>query len=318
VERAAGQRPLERTHGDDLRSPIDHDFARVRVRGPAGLSRDAAPVLRRWSIGGNTATSDDRTDTLSGLAAKVGAHYGDWTCIKPLGQRTSTHARLPANFDEHYELYVQNGDTFDISNLTATTGPSLKMFLFDPVKDAMNADIAKRFYPGSVQSIGVDNDIEKAAGSGSTPIADMVIFGHAGGDSMWGDPAGLNAFTPHDFDPADPPPSFTLASAGLLPRRCWFTRNASTRAVGCDSETFGNDFAGHYLRRGAHVVTTTKSVRPKCSAPRRHPVTGACLSYDGLDFASSWTTTATMLEGPFWTTADFHAGKYWKTIGGRL
>jgi hypothetical protein len=291
----------------DPPGPLAHDYAQVRVE---------APVLRRWTIGGNTATSDDASDTLSGLAAKAGAHYGDWKCIKPISQRTSTHARPPANFDARYELYVQLGDTFDISNLTATTGPSLKLFLFDPAADAMNANVAKRFYPGSAYSVGVDNDIESAAGSGKTPIADFVLFGHAGGNSMWGTNA--NTFTPSTSDPDDPTQSFALAHESLFPRRCWFTRNASARAVGCDSETFGNDFAGHFLRAGSHIVTTTKSVRPKCSAPHRHPVTGDCLLYDGLDFATSWTTTATMLEGPFWTTAAFHAGTYWKTIAGKL
>jgi len=62
----------------------------------------------------------------------------------------------------------------------------------------------------------------------------------------------------------------------------------------------GGDFAGHYLRTGAHVVTTTKSLRPKCSAPLfTH---GACTAFDG----------------PFYSRAAFHAGKYWRTIKGRL
>lgn len=45
---------------------------------------------------------------------------------------------------------------------------------------------------------------------------------------------------------------------------------------------------------------------------------GACNSFDGLDFAASPAIGAAMLDGPFWTVADFHGGKFWKTIKGTL
>jgi hypothetical protein len=276
------------------------------------VSRDSRPELRRWNVVANTATSDSESDTLGKLAVKVGAHPNDWKCIKPIAQRTSTHAKPPANFDAHYELYVQIGDTFDISNLTATTGTSLSIYLFDDTSQAKDAAIAKLFYPGSASSGGADSDIENTSSSGSKPISDMVIFGHAGGDEMWG---GASRFKPADFDPEEDVQTFALASAGLFPRRCWFTRNATTRSVGCDSETWGTNFAAHYLREGANVITTTKSVRPKCKTAT---ATGGCTSYDGLDFATSSSASATSLDGPFWSVTDFHAGKFWKTIKGKL
>ena len=286
-----------------------------RRGGRLPISRDARPALRRWKITGDTATSDSDSDTLGGLAKKAGASFNDWKCIKPVSQRTSTFKRRPANFDSRYELYVQKGDEFDISNLTATTGTTLRIYLFSDASEAMDANIAKKFYPGSVSSLGPDEDIETTSGSGSTPISDMVIFGHASGNAMWG---AASRFSPRDFPPEEPKQSFTLAAAGLFPRRCWFTRSAQARSVGCDSHTWGEDFAGHYLRKGASIVTTTRSVRPKCSSSLRNPTTGACNSYDGLDFAASPSATAAMLEGPFFTTADFHAGSFWATINGKL
>jgi hypothetical protein len=277
------------------------------------VSRDAKPAVHRWKVAGNTATSDDASDTLGRLAQKAGAHFNDWKCIKPVNMRSSTLAKPPGNFDDRYELYVQIGDQFDISNLTAKTGPTVRIYLFDDGKEAAHANLAKLFYPGSASSLDADTDFDRASNSGTTPIADVLIFGHAGGDSMWG---GASTFTPKDFDPEEPAQSFTLAHVGLFPRRCWFTRNATARSVGCDSETWGQDFATHYLRVGASATTTTKSVRPKCSAPLF--IGGVCRSYDGLDFAASPAIGAAMLDGPFWTAAAFHSGKFWKTIKGKL
>jgi len=298
------------------RQLLAHELTHVvQQSDPSAISGETQPIVRRWKIGGNTATSDDASDTLGGLAQKVGAHFNDWKCIKPISVRTSTMAKPPADFDAHYERYVQNGDKFDISNLTAKTGPTLSIYLFDDAKQVMDADLAKLFYPGSFSSLDVDTDFDLAATSGATPIANLVIFGHASGGSMWGD---ASSFTPSDFDPEQDTQTFALAHAALFPRRCWFTRNATARAVGCDSETWGQDFADHYLRVGAKVTTTTKSVRPKCSATLVNPVTGACNSFDGLDFAASPAIGAAMLDGPFWTVADFHGGKFWKTIKGTL
>lgn len=286
-------------------TPTPDTFRRV-------ISRDTRPAIRRWKIVGNTATSDNESDTLGGLAQKAGAHFNDWKCIKPVSQRTSTLARPPGNFDARYELYVQIGDKFDISNLTAKTGKSMRIYLFDDGTDAKNAAIAKLFYPGSVYSPDADTDIEKNSDGGSKPISDMVIFGHAAGDTMFGS---ASSFTPKDFDPEKPVQTFALASYGLFPRRCWFTRNATARAVGCESEAWGQDFAAHYLRVGASVITTTKPVRPKCKVAT---ATGGCTSYDGLEFATDFTLGGTTLDGPFWSAAAFHASKYWKTIKGKL
>lgn len=282
-------------------------------RNSFAVSKFSQPLLRRWKISGNTATSNEESDTLGGLAQKAGARFNDWKCIQPVSMRTSTLGKPPSNFDDRYELYVQSGDTFDVSNLTATAGTSVSIYLFDDAAQNLDANLARLFYAGSTSSSDADTDFDRASSSGSAPIGEMVIFGHAGGSSMWG---GASTFTPSDFPSEEPRQSFALAHAALFPRRCWFTRNATARSVGCDSENWGEDFAAHYLRLGASVTTTTKSVRPKCTAPL--VVGGVCTSYDGVDFASGPSPSATSLDGPFWTSADFHAGKYWKTIKGKL
>jgi hypothetical protein len=276
--------------------------------------RLARQVMQRWRISGNTATSNSDSDTLGGLAIKAGARFNDWKCIRPLSQRTSKLPTPPANFDARYELYVQKGDTFDISNLTATTGTSVSIYLFADT-DVNNANIARRFYPGSVNSAGPDGDFETTANFGRTPISNLLIFGHAAGDTMFG--GGTN-FTPRDFDPEEDVQTFAQAENAMFPRRCWFTRNATARSVGCNSEAWGNDFARHYLRVGATVTTTTRSVRPTCTPPLINATTGLCNSFDGLDFSSTPAAGPGRLEGPFNTTADFHAGRFWKVIRGKL
>jgi hypothetical protein len=276
------------------------------------ISRDAGPTLRRWSISGDIATSDREGDTLGALALSVGGRFNDWKCIKPVSMRTFKSPGAAAKYGDRYERFVQIGDEFDVSNLTATTGKTLRIYLFSDSTEAKDAALAKLFYPGSVSSSSPDSDIEGAAGFGSTPIHEFLIFGHSSGDSMWG---GAGSFRPADFDPEDPPPSFGQAERGFFPRRCWFTRQASARSVGCSSEDWGRDFAAHYLRKGAQIVTTTASVRPKCKVAASG---GGCASYDGVDFATSPSPSATSLEGPFWSASDFHAGSHWSTIAGKL
>jgi Domain of unknown function (DUF4157) len=276
------------------------------------ISRDAGPALRRWSISGDTATSDREGDTLGALALSVGGRFNDWKCIKPISMRTFKSPGAAAKYGDRYERFIQIGDEFDVSNLTATSGTTFRIYLFDDSSEAKDAALAKLFYPGSVSSSSPDTDIEGAAGFGSTPIHEFLIFGHSGGDTMWG---AAGSFKPADFDPEDPPPSFGQAERGFFPRRCWFTRQASARSVGCSSETWGRDFAAHYLRKGAKIVTTTASVRPKCKVAASG---GGCTSYNGVDFATSSLPSATSLEGPFWSVSDFHDASHWSTIAGKL
>ncbi len=266
--------------------------------------------IQRWSISGNRAVSDRRGDTLWGLAKnKTGSGF-NWPCIRPVSMKS------PKAKGTKYPYYVIKGDEFDISNLTARTGPALSLHLFSPGK---NAGLASSWY-GAVASLGVDNDIEGTSNFGKTPIQTFLIFSHSGGNSMWG---GASTFTPGSHSPKDPAPTFEFAELSMFPRRCWFTRNARARSVGCNSNAVGKDFAKTYLRKGANIITTTRSVRPRCQGlPFRlgslFGIPGGCLWYNGVDFATSPNIGATTLEGPFWSVAAFHAGSFWETVDGKL
>jgi hypothetical protein len=205
--------------------------------------------------------------------------------------------------------------------LTATTGKTLRIHLFSPT-DWRDALIANYFYPGSsITSGDVDIDIETAATTtpDSTPVHDFVVFGHAGGSSMWG--SATPGFTPSNFLPEDPAPTFGQAERGFLPRRCWFTRNATARAVGCNSSAFATDFTAAYLRRGSSITATTKSVRPHCTGlPNQIAALAGrptdCAWYNQLAFTSSPSVAAPILAGPFSTLAGFHGAPFWTTARG--
>ena len=276
---------------------------------------EAPPSLQRWKVDGNTATAEKEGDYLGRLATQVGARAGDWKCIKPIKMKTHSSGKAPADFNKRYERYVQIGDTFDVSNLKETGGKTLTMHLFDDASEKMDADLAKLFYTGSKSTGDADIEIDSTSNSGSKPIGKITIFGHASGGSMWG---AASTFTPSGFKSEEPEHSHTLASVGLFPRRCWLTRNASVRSVGCNSTDWGKDFAAAYLRKGAKVITTTKSVRPKCRGLAYEPSTRSCTFYNGVDFASSSSSRARSLDGPFWSASDFHGGRFWTTIKGKL
>ena len=273
---------------------LTHELIHVVQQGKAG------PQIQRWAISGNTATADSPGDVLWNLAKDVGTSGNDWPCIVPVSMRTARMSTPPADFNEHYERYVQIGDRFNVSNLRQRRGPTLLVHLFTSARDI---GIATRFYPGMIASSGdVDIDISNAANDGTTPIRSMIIFGHASGTRMFG---GVGSFDPSTLTPE--PHSYALAHANLLPRRCWFTRNARVRAVGCSSLDFAREFAGNYLRRGSAIRSTTSAVSPCCFGV-----------WDRLAFTSSSVPGSAILDGPYRTTRAFHRGRFWSRLRGRL
>lgn len=303
---------------------LGHELTHVIQQGGGDLQRnDMKPGIsavvadnnriQRWARSGNMVTSNKEGDTLWGLAKSITGKGKNWPCIKPLNMH-STKAT-----GEYYYLYVMKGDTFDVSNLTATSGTALRLHFFDQ-DQAIDANFANSWYGATGMSGIVDNDIESAANFGGTPIHSLVLFGHSGGGDMWG---GLGRFTPGDFFPDDDTPTKEQAERGMFPRRCWFTHNAVVRLVGCNSSQVGTDFAKAYLRHGATVITTTASVLPKCRGlpeilANLMGNTGGCVWYNGAEFNSSPVPGAgATLDGPFWSRAAFHGGAFWKDIPGK-
>ncbi|HWM91541.1 MAG TPA: DUF4157 domain-containing protein [Thermoanaerobaculia bacterium] len=288
---------------------------------PAPPLSQASAQLARWKIEDNTATVNSEEDRLGQLPGKVQSNPLNWVGIKPLAMKTADYATPPADFQTHYEKYLQIGDTFDLSNLKATSGSSLRIN-FHPSAGNQALVSAKRFYPGTKQ-IKADplGEIEKASGEGQTPLAEAIMFGHSGSDQMTDGASCILA--PTGLKPDEPAPTYDRAKAGKFPRRCWFTTNAQVRAAGCTSVSFGNAFAGVFLRKGgSQVFVTLRTMSPSCSHKYRPPggdlkTCGATI--DALEFWAADGDVHNNLEhGPFTNAADFEASPFWGVVSGKL
>lgn len=304
----AGQFQPNSMHGQRL---LAHELAHVVQQ--SGVPHPSE--LQRWAISGDTATADKQGDMLGPLAQEVGANFQDWKCIRPLHMKLADSNARPADFAERYDRYILIGDRFDVSNLKKETGPALQIHLFDAKN--LYAAVTAKFYPGVGGTKDPAATIGEGAHWGRTPLASLVIVGHAHEGTMFGD---ATVFTPRVTDPEKPQQTFADAEMGISPQRCWFTRNAAVRAVGCDSEAWGQDFARHFLRVGATVTATVAPVRGTCSGktPELIAIAGRCRALDGFEFASSFLSHGVTLEGPFRSAAEFHAGTYWAEIAGKL
>src|SRR5205823_6539720 len=106
--------------------------------------------------------------------------------------------------------------------------------------------------------------------------------------------------------------------ARKFPRRCWFARFAGARSVGCNSKDFGELFAAKYLRKGAGITTTTRSVAPACSPEYQTP-SGHCSAIDAISFVPKTGEAVTPDHGPFPLKPDkFHGSAFWEEVGGKL
>jgi hypothetical protein len=291
------------------------DLALGRSVGP--LRRQPAR-LARWAISGSVATSNSESDRLGMLAAQLKAGADNWVCVKPIQMRTAANPVPPSDFNEQYERYVQVGDTFDLSNMQARgEGNSLRINFHS---ESGIQVIGNNFYPGLKQTSGdADSEISKAASEGKVPLSELIMLGHSSGGRMFGSACELE---PSKLDANQPTPTFSRARAGQLPRRCWFTLDAQVRSVGCSSGQFGLGFAGTYLRQGASISTTLRSIGLSCTKEYRNPPEGgrdACQSINGLEFFQRGDERhQPKNHGPFQNAEDLHASSFWETIDGSL
>ena len=161
-------------------------------------------------------------------------------------------------------------------------------------------------------------DIAKQSGEGKTPLSELIMFGHSGGHDLYGD---AGKMTPKDLKSDEPAPTFDRAHIGKLPHRCWFTTDAQARAIGCYSDTFGDEFSTTFLRGGGKtaISSTLRNVilpyapNYKEGEPSK---AGEPKYMKALAFSSDVGDTPAEV-GPFGDAASFHASKYWqKTKGG--
>jgi len=266
-------------------------------RGGARPAISAAPrqTVRRWSVSGNTATVDRQGDTLWDLAKSQTGHALDWPCIWP------TNMQSPRAWDPDYWHYLRVGDEFDISNLTATTGQSAT-FTFSGAGTYLTA--AAALYPGT-DPTALLTEIELLAGNGGTPIQNLTVVGHAGGTRMWGDSSN---FDPSGLNAEAPAPDGAGAHNQNGPRRCWFTKNARARFVGCSSQGVAGAFRDSFLRDGARALGTNHWL---CGWQQTAPTAATFMSVEGPP--CNWPPTATRLN----TAADVNsAAGLWETFDG--
>jgi hypothetical protein len=110
-------------------------------------------------------------------------------------------------------------------------------------------------YGGTEPSQPVLDDIKDLSGGGATPISSLTIAGHVGHTSttISGDNTSLDIGSL----PKDAALALSEANQKRGPRRCWFTRKASVRFVGCTSADLAATFAKSFLRKNAQAFGTT-------------------------------------------------------------
>jgi bacterioferritin-associated ferredoxin len=262
--------------------------------------RHAGARIARWKISGNTATSDQEGDVLWNLAKLISGDGEDWSCIWPIAMQS------PKAWDDDYWNYIWVGDTFDVSNLKLKTGPSITSSFH------LKGDLqALQVLYGGPDPVNLEQEIANSSGSGKTPIASLTITGHTAADEIWGD---KSAFSPTGLSPDEPEPTGAGAHMKMGPRRCWFTRSATARIVGCSSETVAKPFAKAFLRVGAQALGTNHWL---CgwhqTADAKGPVNRRFVSVEGPP--CNWPPTATWLM----SAADVNtAAGLWVTIDGKL
>lgn len=321
---------LQQGHGTepiptDLTMSEDHAEQQAETASVAVMRQHALPyitahpvALSRWKITGTTATVDSEQDRLGLLPDKFKSGTGNWVCIQPLAMRTASMSPLPADFQTHYERYLQIGDIFDVSNLTAAGGNnSLRLnLLLEPEVNSILS--SKEFYPG-MRPVAKDpaTDIATQSGEGRMPLSELIVFGHSGGHSLYGE---LGRITPKDLQSDLPAPTFDRAHAGQLPHRCWFTTDAQVRAIGCHSDTFADEFAMTFLRGGGRtaIFSTLRSVTLPYVPGRQENEKTSPKYMKALVFDPEPDDPRDPAHiGPFGDAASFHASKYWqKTRGG--
>jgi hypothetical protein len=251
---------------EEGRRMIGHELTHVAQQQVHGVS-----ATQPWAIDKTTATAkaEGEGDTLGKLAVALKGNANSWPCIVPLSMRSAEMTPRPKDFDQHYERFVQAGDTFDISRLLpGKSRLSLQMYLFSDTEESNQAAMAKRFYTGASAVSNPDLALRTASNEGATPVGEVVVIGHQVGGAMFGREG---RFEPSSLSPDEPAVSFARANRGRLPRRCWLSTTAEARSVGCSSVAFGNAFASAYLRRGGVMMTTLTPVQPWCSDKFRTP-----------------------------------------------
>ena len=209
------------------------------------------PIGLEWVyMGSDNYCAMAETDTRASLAEQLGYPAADGMCTWPV--KTAVK-----NLED-----VRQGDIYNVSNLMASFfGPKLYVDMQDPMHSL--SLLYRKARPGAISAItgvAVENAIIDASGEGDTPISYFEINAEGGKKPFVAStPTSKqeDAFEPGRTGGRDEPAeTYERAAARKGPRRCWFSRHATARAISCHGSTFGKRFAQVYLRSPARIYTS--------------------------------------------------------------
>ena len=154
-------------------------------------------------------------------------------------------------------------DIYDVSGLTATSGPA-----FTGVLASAKNDIDRMTkYTGFSTVYGSANALAQAirdmAGHGATPLGSLSIGGHADAFAAgrMGD-AGTGAFNQSSLwavSEVKRQPDYDKAREKKGPPPCWFVNGATVRLLGCKSRQVAVDLAAQILHPKSKAFGTTET-----------------------------------------------------------
>jgi len=221
---------------------------------PHGLWREVEGQPNIWE-------AERDGDSLVDLATTDGVNdSGDsWVCIGPKPQGLSQDVQRKMR-----EFYTRQQapacGRYDVGNLTDSwpRGRDVAFSLHSP--DDPTGTKAVAFLGGrkAVPAFAAPA-LAGAAGNGSTPIALLVLAGHAAdGPGMTSSQRenarvfGLAQILGGNLDRG----TYDAAVAGKFPPICWFRHDAVVRLVGCRTAAFAQQWAQHVLRWGGVAYGT--------------------------------------------------------------
>jgi hypothetical protein len=187
--------------------------------------------------------------SLEQLADHLIMSKSSWRCLWPV-------KRVGKNTKKSRDLYHKKksavcDDIYDVSNLTATTGPSLigafarkgkrgKRHLIEWYRP----DI-KIFETGAA----IGYQLKTMSGAGKTPIDSVVLFSHGSFKyNSLNDGDMDNLFTLHHMIEDRRTVGYELSEKKKGPRICWFRPGATVRFVGCYTRQPAEWWAKHMMR----------------------------------------------------------------------
>jgi RHS repeat-associated protein len=245
------------------RDPADESGGINQLAFCSNRPSNTVDSLGLWErVGDSTSTiyeADNDWDRLEYLAGEVSGDWRDWVCIWPLPD-ASKWANYPI---------AKKCARADVSNLVATEGGAITMMprtSGDPWLPEVDSVVGPADYYWST-GIGAANRLKSESREGKTPLQDVLLVGHSGsayrdlhrdGGTMPFDASDVLAVATENSNAIN---EYVHAVAWIGPPKCWFTRNAEVRGLGCQTHgTWAPYWAGTLMRSGSTTFGTRNYV----------------------------------------------------------